>query len=269
MARQEYKADQSIHSMNTRQLRQYINDKANEAQERLNSVEVDDTSRAFRDALSEITNKSGTKVRKSTSNMNKEEMRMFAYALREFNAIDTESGYAKSEERKKNEKRYREFVRARIKEDSKSHWAKYKLDSGRISMKGYEDYLNYISFLRTMKDIREKYGYESLKLYYDKTTKGDYQGKRVKDIEKILYDLYEEGGKAGWDKEKLNKEFKSRMEQLNNNVKEDQEFTERINTAQKTAQKIVGNRKASKPKSAKEIRTKQGGKMREHGRVRR
>ena len=265
MARQTYKADQSIHSMNTRQLRQYIADKAKEAQERLNSVDVEDTSRAFRDALSDITNKSGTKVRKSTSNMNKEEMRMFAYALREFNAIDTESGYHKSQERKANEKRYKSFVKNQIAKNPDSPWAKYKTEKGNISMKGYKEYLDYISFLRTMKDIREQYGYESLKIYYQNTKNGDYAEKRTKDIEVILYDIYEEGKGKGWDKEDLNREFRKRMAKLNEEHQADIDFANK----QKTAQKIVGNRKASKPKSAKEIRTKQGRKMREHGRVRR
>lgn len=265
MARQEYKEGQSIHSMNARQLRKYISDKANIAQKRLDTVDVENTSRAFRDALSEITNKSGTKVRRSTSNMSKEEMRMFAYALREFNAIDTESGYHKSQERKANEKRYKSFIKNQIANNPDSPWAKYKTEKGNISMKGYKEYLDYMSFLRTMKDIREQYGYETLKLYYQNTKRGDYAGKRTKDIEVILYDIYEEGKDKGWNKEDLNREFRKRMDKLNEDYEANIDFANK----QKTAQKIVGNRKVSKPKSAKEIRTKQGRKMREHGRVRR
>ena len=87
MARLPYKSTEAINDMNTRQLRQYISDKATEAQARLDTVKIERTSKAFKEALQDIQGRGG-KIKRSTSNMSKAEMLEYANALREFNALD-------------------------------------------------------------------------------------------------------------------------------------------------------------------------------------
>ena len=135
MARLPYKEDQSIHSMNARQLRQFIADQAEEAEKRLETAPKNPT-RAFEDLRADITYKSG-KVRKSTSYMSKAEMREYAYKLRMFNEADTESKYAAKTEWQLNKKRYETFIRNQIKKSGveNQYWKKFILPSGNVSWK--------------------------------------------------------------------------------------------------------------------------------------
>ena len=286
MAREEYKESQSIHSMTTRQLRKYIADKAEEAQNRIDTTNMDDASQAYKDALYEITNRSHTKVKRSTSNMSKEEMREYAYLLRQFESLDTISEFAKSIEWKENEKRYKSFIEKQIEDDPKSPWKKYKNADGTISEEGFKEYRDYINFLRTMKDVREQYGYESLKTYYQNTSQSKDKNKRVHKVERLLYDVYKESEGKGWDKDRLNKEFNDRLADLDkpkttktskptkstkkkSSKKSNKKAIKKaVKNVQKTARK-AGTNKTAKPKSSNTIRASQGRKMREYGRVQR
>lgn len=167
MARQRYKQDQSIHSMTTRQLRQYIADKAEEAQTRLDTSNMESTTKAFREAASEITGRSG-KVKRSTSYMSKAEMREYAYALRQFNSLDTTSGFAQSIEWKDNKSKYETFVKNRIDEGS-TFWKQFKTEKGNISKRGYKAYKDYISFIQGIADYKSHFGYRTLLQYAEST----------------------------------------------------------------------------------------------------
>ena len=161
MAVQDYKENQSIHSMTTRQLRKYIQDQAKDAEKRLKSIDVEETSKAFKDATSAITNASGRPIR-STSYLSKTEMRELAYAYRDFASLDTFSTYSQSIDWQENRKKYQTFMKNRI-DNGDAYWSQYKTAKGNISKKGYADYKNYIEFLKAVQEVTQKYGYKQIK----------------------------------------------------------------------------------------------------------
>lgn len=288
MARQSYGADQNIHSMTTRQLRQYIADKSQEAQERLNTSDMGEASRAFKDAADEITNRAGTKVRRSTSNMSKSEMREFAYALRQFNSLDQTSGFAKSIEWKENKKKYEKFVNNMIDngtKEQKDMWKQYKTDKGNISKKGYAEYRKYINFLESIKDIREQFGYGSVKHYFVQNESKDNAEKRRKYMEKLMFDIYNEyvvNSKVSITQGELNKLFSMKMAEYDER-QDNNEAAQRANknapkaikkaakTGAKAVKKTAGAIKANptKQSSGAKVPIKKARKLKEYGRVRR
>ena len=163
MARLPYEADQSIHSMNTRQLRQYIADQAKEAQQRIDSMPKD-ASKAFKELKSDITDRSGSKVRRSTSYMNKAEMREYAYQLRSFNQFDTESKYAGKTDYQKNKKRYEAFVRNQIAKSGaeNQYWSQFLTPKGNVSKRGYQEYKDFIAVLKASEEYIKSYGYRTI-----------------------------------------------------------------------------------------------------------
>lgn len=211
MARKPYAEDQNIHSMTTRQLRQYIADKTEEAQQRLNTIEdLSEASRAFRDLADIITNDRG-KVKRSTSYMSKEEMREYAYTLRTFNQLDVSSSFAKSVEWKENKKKYQAFIRNRIAEGD-DYWKKYLTPKGNVSKRGYQDYKDYINFIKSIKDVQNQYGYRTLKQYgiqflSDKNIQGI-----PKDIGKILNNIFQESKGKGLTQKDLIEMFEIRLQ---------------------------------------------------------
>ena len=260
--------------MTTRQLRQYIADKASEAQKRLDTSNMDDATRAFKDAASDITGKNG-KVRRSTSNMTKEEMREFAYSLRQFNSLDTRSTFAQSIEWKENKAKYEQFIRNQIKNDKNSVWDKYVTEKGNISKKGYKEYKAYISFLKTMADAREQYGYETLKDIYSDITNNTNPKGRQKEVEKILLDTFEIAKGKHLDQAQLNRLFNDRLEAFDKKKIEDIERKENIKAYGKDV--ITGINKAGesvkvspkKDTSNTKVPIKKARKLKEHGKVRR
>lgn len=205
MARKPYKEDQSIHSMTTRQLRQYIADKAEEAQTRIDTSEKEPT-KAFREAKADIIGRNG-KVRKSTSYMSKAEMREYAYALRQFNSLDTTSGFAQSVEWKENKSKYETFVKNRIDEGS-AFWKQFKTDKGNISKRGYKAYKDYISFIKGIADYRSQFGYRTLLQYAESTEKG----KEIIDKKTVSNEDLKKLGISREDFEKLNISFEDLTE---------------------------------------------------------
>ena len=209
MARLPYKSTEAINDMNTRQLRQYISDKATEAQGRLDTVKIERTSKAFKQALQDIQGRGG-KVKRSTSNMSKSEMLDYANALREFNALDVYSGYARNNEYLQNRKRYESFVENMLKDPLlKKYWSQfYDPETGAIDKKGYKKYKQYIQYLKSFDDIKERYGYETLKEYGIEARKDTVRGKAM---ERILMQTYEKYKDQGLDQTKLNEKFEEAM----------------------------------------------------------
>lgn len=267
MARQDYTKDGeelNIHSMTTRQLRGYIADKAKEAQARLDSADMDEASRAFKDAADVITNRAGTRVRRSTSNMTKAEMREFAYMLRQFNSLDTTSTFAHSIEWKENKQRYETFIRNQVMNDKNGKWAKYITAKGNVSKRGFEEYKQYINFIKSLNNERESYGYETLKYYYAEADKSSNPKERKRVIEKLLIETFEESKGKGRNTKELNDAFAAKLEAYDERIAKEDAFIKELRKAPKKAQT-----KGKKPKSSNTIKSRQGRKMKEHGKVRR
>lgn len=267
MARQRYKQDQSIHSMTTRQLRQYIADKAEEAQTRLDTSNMESTTKAFRDAASEITGRSG-KVKKSTSYMSKAEMREYAYALRQFNSLDTTSGFAQSIEWKENKQRYESFIRNRIAEGS-FYWEKYLTPKGNVSKRGYQDYKDFINFIKGNEEYKLQFGYRTLTQYAESMMKDD-KSKLFDKVTKLLSKVFTESRGKGYSQAELNDRFKMELEDLldredraneralqravakKNAVKQAKRLKKDLKKTKKKVKKV-----AKKAASAKHVSTKQ------------
>lgn len=258
MARQPYSNDQSINSMTTRQLRQYIADKAGEAQKRLDSIDLDDASKAFQNAASKITK--GKKVKRSTSNMSKVQMQDYAYRLDNFNSMDLESGFAQSLEWKRDKASYEGFIKNQIKNNPNSYWAKYKTEKGNISKKGYEEYREYIVFIRSLEDITEEYTYETVSKYGKQAVQDSPE--RARFVSQLMIETFKKSQQEGWDQGRLNKEFKKALR--------DYDTAEKKNKPKPTKgkKKAVPKVKTSKAKSKTDIKVKQAGKMRTDGAVR-
>ena len=278
MARKSYLTDsgteKNIGTMTTRELRGYIYDKSREAEKRLESVNLEDTSKAFRDAAEAITGRGGN-VRKSTSNLSKKEMQKMAYDLRQFASLDTSSKFAKSIEWQQNKERYKSFIRTQLedplfrdqfmkyltpkgKEQYSEYWHGERdlLDVTGISQKGYQEYKNYISFLSNISTVIESYGYETIKQYAVESKKDP---QRAKVIERLLFKIYEDGKGKGWTQAELAKKFSQALD----------EYDKRSTAAGKVKTKVpTVKTKRSKKSSSGTIRIKQAGKMRTNGSVR-
>lgn len=260
MARQGYSKDQSINSMTTRQLRQYIADKADDAQKRLDSIDLEDSSKAFQNAASKITK--GKKVMRSTSHMSKVQMQDYAYRLDNFIAMDLESGFAKSLEWQRDKKSYEGFIKKQIERDPNSYWAKYKTEKGNISKKGYEEYREYIVFIRSLEDITAEYTYETVSKYGKQAVSESPE--RARFVSQLMIDTFKRSKQEGWNQGRLNKEFKQALKAY------DKAEAEKKNKPKpaKGKKKAVPKVKTSKAKSKTDIKVKQAGKMRTDGTVR-
>lgn len=279
MARESYLTktgeEKNIHSMTTRELRGYIYDKARDAQQRLDTVKMEDTTKAFREAASDIIGRYG-KVMKSTSNMTKAEMREYAYKLRQFESLDNTSRFAKSVEWKQNRAKYESFIRTQLEDPlfrkdfekyltkkGKEQYAQYQQgnielkDITGISQKGYHDYKNYISFLSNINNIIEAYGYETVKEYAVESRKDPQRGKV---IERLLFKIYEDNKGIGLTQAELAKKFRAALHA----------YDKRQTSASKAKKPTVKVKHKSKggKSSSNTIKTKTVGKMRTHGAVR-
>lgn len=213
MARQSYSETDNIHSMNTRQLRQYIADQSAEAEKRIATSDLDDTSRAFRDAMQDITYANG-RVIKSTSNLNKTEMRELAYNYRQFNSLDTTSGFAQSIEWKENKSRYESFIKnqSQGKSEYSDYWKQFILPSGNISKKGYKAYKEYIEFVKTLGEKeKEEFGYRDIKQYGIDAVKSS-DSKRTKIVSNILNQVYFDAKGKGLTTSEMIDKFKKELE---------------------------------------------------------
>lgn len=276
MARQKYDPDQSIHSMTTRQLRQYIADQAAEAQQRLSSSNLSDATKAFRDAAAQISD--GRKVYRSTSYMTKAEMRERAYALRDFNSLDDSSGFAKSKDWQENRKRYQTFIRNRINdprtpEDVKKYWSQFLTAKGNPSKKGYAAYKQYIEFLKSVNEVQGEYGYREIQRYGIQAAPDP---RRRKDLANIFNKVFIQNQKKNLTQaeliDKLNLAIKDYDSKHNAEAMKKLEKKKAASKTQqagsKTQRKQTKTKKASSS-SGTSIKAKTGRKMKEHGTVRR
>lgn len=255
MARLDYEENQSIHSMNTRQLRKYIADQAEEAQKRLDSAPKE-RSRAFDELVGIIVGRTG-KVKKSSSYMSKAEMREYAYTLRTFNRFDAESEYYNRTDWEKNKSRYEKFIKNQIDKKGKEHkyWKKYVLPSGEISQEGYQEYKDFISVLSASEEYLNDYGYRTIQKYAQDSTNNLDPDKKI--LNKTLSRVYLENKGKGLTQGQLIDKFTTEYDKALGREQE------------KRSGKPVKApiKKARKTSSKSNIKTKEVGKMRTSGRV--
>lgn len=263
MAFQEYTEDQSIHSMTTRQLRLYISQMGKEAQDRLDSLDLSKADKALKEAVSDITTRTG-KVRTGSSNMDKAQMREMAYALRTFNQLDTDSGFALKTEWQKNKSRYESFVKNRIAEGD-SYWQQYKTEKGNISKKGYEDYKEFIGFMKEIESIKYQFTYKTLKQYgINQMQTGDESKQRLKAMSKLLNKVYADSKGKHLTTSQLVDQFNQQWD----DYVETHDFKEakpKLKAKKYTPSKV----KTNKRKSTTSVKVKTTGKMRDNAKVHR
>ena len=265
MARLPYEEGQSIHSMNARQLRQYISDQATEAQERLDSSDLTTATKAFREAAGDITNARG-KVARSTSYKTVPEMREMAYNLRQFNSLDSESGFAKSIDWKENKQKYQSFIRNRIAEGD-DYWSKFITAKGNVSRKGYDEYKQYVEFIKSVKDIQNQYGYRTLKQYAIENMKDKNQSRETS---KLLNEVFQETKGKGLTQRELIESFEMKLADMQDQkAKAAAERKQAIKTKKQIAKKASGVKAKTKKssKSGTTVRVKTGRKMKESGKI--
>lgn len=292
MAERDYmrgKGVTPIQDMTTRQLRKYIRERTEEAQERLDSIEKDkrldleDMSLAFRDQLKHVqsfgTGRSGG-IKKDTSRMSKEEMAEYAYAVRDLNMLDTESKYARDREYKEEKSRYEAFVREMASEKnldpkSREYWKGFITEKKNVSKRGYAEYKEFVNFLRGIEQAIATYGYETVKdIYYDKSNE-DYK----EDVQALLYEVWDENKEEGMTPSQLIALFNQRLDEKKNPEKENptEEAPKREAPKREAPKREAPKRKAPKKenkpkgtrsgkkstskKSKQNIKTKTVGKM--------
>ncbi len=274
MARKPYASDQSINSMTTRQLRQYIADQADEAQKRLSTSDLDHATRAFRTAAAQIS-LDGKKVMRSTSYMLKHEMVERAYDLRDFNSLDDSSGYSKSIDWQENRKRYQSFVKNRLQdprtpEDVKKYWSQFLTPKGNVSKRGYAAYKQYIEFLKSVSEVQSEYGYREIQRFGIQAAPDP---NRRKDISNIFNKIFVQSqGKGLTQAELIDKLHLAIKEYDAEQIRRVNELVERnkaIAASKKRKTKNIPKVNVKKTKSKSNIKAKQGRKMKEHGTVRR
>lgn len=261
MAERDYKRGEGItpiQEMTTRQLRKYIRERAEEAQERLTSIQndkrlnIEDMSRAFQDQLSYVQNfghgRSGG-IMKDTSRMSKEQMAEYAYAIRDLNMLDTESKYARDLDYKENKERYQKFIEERLKSskaEDREYWSKFVTEKGNIKKSGYKEYKEFINFLKAIEEVQASYGYETIKdKYYDEKD----QVKR-EEVASLLLEVYNENKGSGLSMAQLVEKFNEKYEDLRKPIPKTPEAPKRSTT-----------KKLKTAKSKQNIKTKTAGKM--------
>lgn len=198
MAEKDYTRGEGItpiQEMTTRQLRKYIRERAEEAQARLDTLaDLEDTSEAFQEQLKYVESFGsvrGGAIKKDTSRMLKDEMAMYAYALRDLNMLDTESKYARDSEYKQNKDRYTSFVKKmasdkNLSDESRAHWKEYLTDKGNVRKAGYAEYKEYINFIKSIDETIATYGYETVQdKYYAEENQH-----RQELVSQVLYNTY-------------------------------------------------------------------------------
>lgn len=268
-----------IQDMSTRQLRRYIRERAEEAQERLNSMkDPEDAPRSWQEQLEFVSSFGlgrGGGIKKDTSRMDKITMAEYAYALRDLNMLDTYSKYSRDQDYKENKQRYQKFVRERwndLNPKTREYWKQFKLDSGNVSKKGYTEYKNYINFLRNIETVISTYGYEAVaEKYVEQTNIADKEK-----VEELLLETWQENRNdethKGMDVGQLVDTFNEKWNDYLREKREEEEAKKQAAKIKSRAPKkpSKGSRKGSRStgkKSGNNIDTKQGAKMK-NGRVR-
>lgn len=276
MAERDYKRGEGvtpIQEMTTRQLRRYIRERAEEAQERINSIEkmknfdITDTSRAFQNQYEYVksfgTGRSGG-IKKDTSRISKETMAEYAYALRDLNMLDTESKYAKDIDYAENKERYIDFIKERTRSDNpnasdREYWSQFLTSKGNVRKAGYTEYKNFVNFLKAIEEVKASYGYETIKdMYYDES---DQTKKEL--VADLLVETYKENQGQGLAMSDLVDRFMEKYEEATK-PKVEPEAPIRTVPKKKTGgkPKVPRSKKPTSKKSGNNIKTKTTGKMR-------
>lgn len=253
-----------IQEMNTRQLRKYIRERTEEAQARVDTIkDIEDMPASFQSQYSFVHSFGsgrGGAIKKDTSRMTKEEMAEYAYALRDLNMLDTESRYAMNEDYKQNKQKYESFIRERTREDNpnkeeRERWKKYLTEKGNVSKRGYQEYKNFINFVRNIDEVMSTYGYETIKdIYYDET-----DPKEQQIVEDLLIETYEENLGEGLTPSELIDLFNEKLEE--HKAEKNREIMEALNKSKKKkAPKATA--KKTNAGSNKQVKVKKAGKMR-------
>ena len=264
MAEQDYRRGKGvtpIGEMTTRQLRMYVRENAEEASARLESISRDknldlgNMPRAFLDQLSYVQNfghrRSGG-IMKDTSRMSKEQMVEYAYALRDLNRLDTKSKYAKDADYKENRERYEKFIRNRVREENpnikdRERWGKYVTEKGNISKRGYQEYKEFVNFLKNIDEVMEAYGYDTIKdKYYEESSA---EMKQI--VEDLLISVYMENKGKGLTQSELIEKFNAELEAVKKEM-----------ARQKARQKSAKGAELAPEESHQNIQAKTKGKMR-------
>ena len=258
-----------IQDMSTRQLRMYIRERADEANKRISTIkDIEDTPQALQDQLFTLQSfgrgRSGGVI-KDTSRMDKVDMVEYAYALRDFNMLDTSSKFSRDQDYRQNRKKYEAFVKNQwdsIDQEAKKYWSQYKTEKGNVSKKGYQEYKNFVNFLKSIENTISTYGYETIAgQYYDQTGEVDIS---VDEVEQIALEVFQENAGKGLETKDVTTILLDKLDEKRNPKKKEEapepEFKDRVRS-----KKVKGPKKGKK--SSQNIGTKTGGKMK-NGRVR-
>lgn len=258
-----------IQDMSTRQLRRYIRERADEANKRISTIkDIEDTPQALQDQLFMLQSfgrgRSGGVI-KDTSRMDKVDMVEYAYALRDFNMLDTSSKFSRDQDYRQNRKKYEAFVKNQwdsIDQEAKKYWSQFKTEKGNVSKKGYQEYKNFVNFLKSIENTISTYGYETIAgQYYDQT--GEVELSKD-EVEQIALDVFQENAGKGLETKDITTILLDELDKKRNPSKKEEapepEFEDRVRS-----KKVKGPKKGKK--SSQNIGTKTGGKMK-NGRVR-
>ena len=194
MAFKEYDRTTSIQTMNARQLRLYISRGAKEANERLQTLDPNKMPDAMKDIYMDAATHQG-RFLQGTSNMSKAQMQAYAQKLRDFNFLDTKSEYARDREYEDNYDRYEKFIKNQRSKQGRAHWAQYINKDGTVSKEGYQEYKEYINFVKGIMEDIQSYSYDKIKENFGVSNiteaRSNSDPDRVKKVEKIIADVYE------------------------------------------------------------------------------
>ena len=198
MAFKEYDRTASIQTMNARQLRLYISRGAKEANERMQTLDANKLPDAMKDIYMDVATHQG-KFLQGTSNMSKAQMQEYAQKLRDFNFMDTKSAYARDREYEDNYDRYEKFIKNQKSKQGGAHWAQYINKDGTVSKEGYQEYKEYINFVKGIMEDIQSYSYDKIKENFGVSNirkrfaeaRSNSDPERVKKVEKIIADVYE------------------------------------------------------------------------------
>lgn len=198
MAFKEYDRTASIQTMTARQLRLYISRGAKEANERMQTLDANSLPDAMKEIYREVATHQG-RFLQGTSNMSKADMQDYAQKLRDFNFMDTKSEYARDREYEDNFDRYEKFIKGQKGKAGGSHWQQYINKDGTVSKEGYQEYKEYINFVKGIMEDIQSYSYDKIKENFGVSNirkrfaeaRGNSDPERVKKVEKIIADVYE------------------------------------------------------------------------------
>lgn len=269
MAFKEYERTASIQQMNARQLRLYISRSAKEANERLSTLDPKSMPDTMRDIFQDAASHKGVFLA-GTSNMSKKDMQAYAEKLRDFNFLDTESSFAKDAEYEQNFDRYEAFIKKQTSRAGRGYWKKFIDENGNISKEGYQEYKQYLNFIKgIMEDIqsysydaiREKIGVSNVRKRFTEAKKSD-DPKRLEKVEKIIGEAYQKYNGKGKSTADLNAYIIQEIAKL------DEKKSKKKGTKKPAAKKPAVKKPKTSKSKGNNIKAKAGKKMRTHGTVR-